>query len=75
MKYLSNYIEEAQTKAFDTNGAFFAFSTKQFNEAKTEGVKYTSLGLGMVCPSANVETLLSSLDTIHEEGIKQDTSP
>lgn len=38
MKYLSDYTNEKQTQAFDEAGAFFAFSQKQFNEAKKEGV-------------------------------------
>jgi len=39
MKYLTNYIEEEQTEALNRAGAFFAFSDKQFDEAKKEGVK------------------------------------
>lgn len=72
MKYLSNYIEEAQTKVFSDNGAFFAFSNEQFNKAKVEGVKYTSVGSGLICPSENVKALLDLLDSIHEQGIKTD---
>jgi hypothetical protein len=72
MKYLTNYIEEAQTKAFNEAGAFFAFSDKQFNEAKVEGVKYLSLGAGLICPGNKAKQLIATLDKVHAEGIKQD---
>ena len=72
MKYLSNYIEEAQTKAFKEAGAFFAFSNKQFNEAKQDGVEYCSMGAGLICPKDNAEKLDNNLMRIVAEGIKAD---
>ena len=72
MKYLSDYIQEAQTEFFNQTGTFFAFSDQQFNEGKKEGVKYASIGMGMLCPVENVKTLIAGLDSIHEAGIKQD---
>ena len=72
MKYLSRYIEDAQTKLFNDTGTFFAFSDKQFNEGIKEGVKYTFMGAGMICPVENVKTLIAGLDAIHEAGIKAD---
>ncbi len=35
MKYLQDYIEEAQTKAITKKGAFLALSSHQFDEART----------------------------------------
>ena len=72
MKYLTNYIEDAQTEAFRKAGAFFAFSNDQFDEAKVEGVKYVSVGAGLICPKPNVESLMKSLDETHKAGIAQD---
>ena len=72
MKYLSDYQENAQTRLFDKTGAFFAFSTKQFNEAKKEGVKYVSMGAGMICPKENVKELIETLDSIYKGAIKKD---
>ncbi len=72
MKSLTNYTEQATTEAIDKAGAFFAFSTKQFNEAKKEGIKYCEAGAGLLCPVGEVVKLVDTLDTIHEEGIKQD---
>ena len=72
MKYLSDYIEQAQTATFKKHGAFFAFSKKQLEEARVEGVKYASLGMGLICPTDNAIQLIEDMDTIHQSGIKQD---
>ena len=72
MKYLSNYTEEAQTKALNENGAFFAFSNEQLNKQKKENIKYISLGYGLIVPKENADNLIDALDKIHEEGIKAD---
>ncbi|MFA0423363.1 hypothetical protein AB4562_15225 [Vibrio sp. 10N.222.54.A1] len=72
MKYLSHYIQAKQTQAFNEAGAFFAFSNKQFDEAKKEGVKYASLGMGLICPVDNAKQLMTRLDSIAQEGIAKD---
>lgn len=72
MMYLSDYMQDAQTELFKSTGAFFAFSPKQFNEAREEGVKYTSCGAGMICPSDNVDRLMTDLEKIGVKGIAQD---
>jgi hypothetical protein len=72
MKYLSNYIEENQTKLFNKTGAFFAFGQDQFNKAKKKGINYVSLGSGLICPKDNVDRLLNDLDKIADKGRKQD---
>jgi hypothetical protein len=72
MKYLSNYIQEGQTKAFEEAGAFFAFSDKHFLEARKEGVKYVHLGGGLLCPKDTANKLVEDLDRVHKAGIEQD---
>ena len=72
MKYLSDYTNEKQTQAFDEAGAFFAFSQKQFNEAKKEGIEYCSMGAGLICPVENAKRLFYRLEQINKEGIAQD---
>ena len=72
MKYLTNYIEDAQTKAFEKVGAFFAFSDKQFNEQKVEGIKYVHIGAGLICPKGGSKALMDELDKVHAAGIAQD---
>ena len=44
-------------KLFKDTGAFFAFSNEQVDEQKQEGVKYVSLGAGMICPKENASRL------------------
>lgn len=72
MKYLQDYINAGQTKAFEKAGAFFAFSDKQFLEQKKEGVKYTQCGAGMICPVDTCKQLIKELDECYKAGIEQD---
>ncbi|MCK9370253.1 hypothetical protein M0R04_10135 [Candidatus Dojkabacteria bacterium] len=72
MKYLQDYMQEAQTKALEKAGAFFAFSNKQFDEQKKDRIKYSNCGMGMICPSENVKTLLDELDRAYKNGIEKD---
>lgn len=73
MKNLSDYIEKNQTGLFKRKGAFFAFSDKQFDEKKQEGVVYKNIsGLGLVCPAENCKSLMDEHSEIVKEGINQD---
>ena len=72
MKYLSDYQENAQTRLFNKTGAFFAFSNKQFDEAKKEGIKYVSMGAGLICPEPYVKEMIETLDSIYRGAIKKD---
>lgn len=72
MKYLSDYMQEKQTALFNETGSFFAFSQKQFDESKNEGVKYVDLGAGLICPKENVDKLVNGLEQIAKDAIKQD---
>ncbi len=72
MKHLNDYMKEKQTAAFNKFGAFFAFSDKQFKERQKDGVKYTSMGAGMIAPTSNVANLHQALNTIRLDAIKQD---
>jgi len=72
MKYLSDYINDGQQKAIDRAGAFFCFSTAQFNQQKVDGVQYVSLFGGMVCPKEKAGELVRELDRVYHAGVKQD---
>jgi hypothetical protein len=72
MKYLSDYMSDAQTVAFDKHGAFFAFGQKQFDEKKVEGVVYASTGSGMIAPKENMAELIKELNEIYHASIAQD---
>lgn len=62
----------ASTKALDDAGAFFAFSTKQFDEKKKDGIQYASAGAGLICPTDNLATLRTALDNAVSAGIAAD---
>jgi len=72
MKYLSQYIEEPQSKLLKEMGAFFAFNIKQFNEGQKEGVTYVRMINGLFCPKENADQLFEGLEKIHKAGIAQD---
>lgn len=72
MKYLQDYTQEKQTQLFKETKAFFAFGTKQFNEQRTEGVKYVDMGMGLICPKENAKKLKEGIDLIHKNGIEED---
>ena len=42
-------------------GAFFAFGNAQFDEQRKEGVKYASLGAGLICPVDTYRELCKEL--------------
>ena len=67
-------MNDKQTAAFDKFGAFFAFSTAQYDEKAVQGVKYASMGAGMIAPVDNAKPLRLALDTIYKDAIKEDIS-
>lgn len=72
MKYLSDYTEEAIGAVLKECGAFFAFSSKQFDEQKQEGVDYVSIGSGTICPVDNIDKFLERIERVHKVGIACD---
>jgi len=79
MKYLSDYITEAQSELFKELGVFFAFGREQFDKGveknkhlKPEGTKWTDMGAGMFLPSVNREKFLDRHNEIVQAGIKSD---
>jgi len=72
MKHLSDYIEQATSSLLKQTGAFFAFSNKQFDEEKKEGVKYVNMGAGLICPKENIEQFLNCHASIIETGMNLD---
>ncbi len=72
MKYLQNYQEAAQTALLDECGAFFAFGQKQLDKQKEEGVKYVSMGAGLICPKDKAKKLSEGLERVYKNAISQD---
>ena len=58
------------SKALKDNGAFFAFSKKQFDEQAIQGTKYTYCGSGMVAPKNKAKKLLEDLEQARLKGVK-----
>jgi hypothetical protein len=69
MKYLSNYMETAQSNAFKLYGAFFAFGNKQYEEKAIPEIKYVSMGYGLICPYIWADSLSRELDNIYTNAI------
>tara|TARA_R110000824_G_scaffold159374_1_gene333709 strand:- start:242 stop:625 length:384 start_codon:yes stop_codon:yes gene_type:complete len=72
MKYLSDYMEAKQTQLFKETGTFFAFSDKQFEEQEVKGIKYVSLGSGMITPKEYANEVIETLHKIYQKAVKQD---
>ena len=72
VKYLSDYINDKNSKLFKETGTFFAFSNEQFKEQMKEGKKYVDMGGGMITEKGNEEKLVKGLNKNYKEGIKQD---
>lgn len=54
-------IYERKDFDFSKWGAFFAFGQKQFDEQKEDGVKYVSLGAGLLARKDNAKEMLKAL--------------
>jgi len=74
MNTLNDYTQEKQTKLFNDTGAFFAFSSEQFNEKQKKGVKYVAMASGLMVPKENFKKLFNGLKSINDDGVKQDIS-
>ena len=72
VKYLSDYINDKNSKLFEETGTFFAFSNEQFKEQMKKGKKYVNMGGGMITEKGNEEKLVKGLNKNYKEGIKQD---
>jgi len=72
MKYLSDYMEQPQTKLFEETGTFFAFSNEQFDEQAKKGVKYVGMGGGMVTPEEHVKDVINRMYDIYKTCIEID---
>lgn len=65
-------MKTKQSALFKKTGSFFAFGDKQLKEQAVKGVKYASMGAGLICPKANAKELKNGIDKIWDDAIKQD---
>jgi hypothetical protein len=68
---INKQTEEKTTKLFNEMGMFFAFSNKQFDEQKKEGVVYVNFGMGGICPKENAEKCNQELNKIVDWKIEE----
>lgn len=65
------FTQAQTTKVLEKYKCFFAFSTKQFNEQKIEGIEYVSLGSGLIVPTENVDAFLDETHNNNEISKKE----
>lgn len=68
---MNQYIDKEMEKVFEKHGVFFAFSEKQFNEGKKEGVTYVNVGNGDLCPKENVKAYIEDASNVIDTGIRK----
>ena len=67
------YAEKELSNLWEENGAFFAFSQSQFDEAAEEGIRYKVLSsIGLYIPVDNVATVLNGMEAIQKNEIERD---
>ncbi|PKG68659.1 DUF7659 family protein [Pseudoalteromonas sp. GutCa3] len=69
---LQNYLNTPMGILYSEMGAFFSFSSEQFNKKKVENTIYVSLGAGLLVPKCNVKSFIEEFDKIKDAAIKQD---
>ena len=72
MKNLSTIINEKINQLLKKYNGFFAFSEKQFEEAKKENVKYVCWGAGLYLEAGKSEEFDEDFKSIIKEAIEQD---
>lgn len=72
MKTLSTYTEEKINHLFTKYNGFFAFSQKQFEEAKKENIKYVSRGAGLYHEEGKSKEFDADYKLMIKEAIEQD---
>jgi|TARA_R100000084_G_C4565456_1_gene106662 hypothetical protein len=77
MKYLSEILEQRQTKLFNKHAVFFAFSNEQFKKGIEKcnlgkGEKVVNLGSGMFCPKVSASKFLKEHKTLVAKAIQED---
>ena len=71
MKYLEDYINEAQTELFDKYGVFFAFSDEQWDDQvnpELTKADYYHITAGMYCPKENTDDFLTDHAKVVDQG-------
>ena len=70
-KTLKQIQHDEQHEIIKNNGAFFAFNDQQFKEKKDPKTIYVNMGVGLICPKNNAQTLKKELDDLNKKAIKK----
>jgi hydroxymethylpyrimidine pyrophosphatase-like HAD family hydrolase len=69
MKNLFEILKPKTAELFKNNGAFFAYSNKQFNEQKKEGIEYVNILGGLIGPKDKAKFILSEMERLYDESV------
>jgi hypothetical protein len=70
MENLFDVTSKELEKLREKNGVCFAFSQRQFDEQKRDGVKYVEISSGTLCPKENVIHYMNEVIKIIDKGVK-----
>lgn len=71
MKDLRDYLNST-SDIVEKAGAFYAFSNEQLEAQSKDGVKYISLGSGLICPKDNALQLKVDMFEKLDKAVQQD---
>lgn len=72
MKYFTEYLEEFTNPIYEKFGAFYAFTKKQFDENKLEGVTYVQIPGGLICPKDIVKDFQIEMSKGYDKALNKD---
>lgn len=72
MKYLSDIIKDRQSELFKKHHVIFAFSAKQFEEQREEGITYVNFGSGMLINKATADEFIDEYTDLIKKAIQED---
>jgi len=70
-KTLKQIKHDEQHEIIKNNEAFFAFNDQQYKEQKKQNTIYVNMGVGLICPKNNAQTLKKELDDLNKKAIKK----
>ena len=69
---LNKYTDNKIHKLLNDNGAFWAFSNKQFEEQKQNDIKYVRMHGGLIAPKDKANIIHNGFEKIYNEAYKKD---
>lgn len=63
---INREYRDKQTEMFNRYGVIFAFSDKQFEQQRKQGMEYISAGCGMLVPQDNEDLVFAELEALRQ---------